>query len=387
MATATRAVFDPVSSGEIQTLDLERAEEVSRRHQLLASYLDLKGDDALLLRRPSNFAWLTCGADNTRLGTGEMDAALFITEEARVVLCNSVDSGQLFDRQLVGLGFQLKERPWEESLEVLSEDLCRGRRVAVDGDLSGLRNATTEMGDFRRHMTERELGSLRALGKLLAHSVEATARGLAPGESEAEIAGQIAHRLLRHEIVPVRIQVMADGRGHRYRHWGFSGDRVHRQCVISALGRRGGLHCGVTRTVCLGPPETTLLESHQLAGVVAATAMYFSQAGWELRDTWQRVQRIYEKFGAPNEWYKCDQGEVIGYEATEVRVTPQSSHRLTAGAALFWHPTVNAAAIGETAIVRSDHVEHVTQSEDWPQIAVNVKGTRIQVPDILCREM
>ena len=88
MAVATRTAYEPVSSGEIQVVDLERAEEVERRHQLLASFLDLKGDDALLLQRPSNFAWLTCGGENTRPGTSETTTTLFITEEARVAVRN-----------------------------------------------------------------------------------------------------------------------------------------------------------------------------------------------------------------------------------------------------------------------------------------------------------
>lgn len=387
MAVATRAAYEPVSSGEIQVVDLERAEEVERRHQLLASFLDLKGDDALLLQRPSNFAWLTCGGDNTRPGTTETTATLFITEEARVALCSSADSGQVFDRELAGLGFQLKERPWEEPRSVLVDDLCRGRRVAGDLDMAGLRNADREVADFRRTMTDRELGTLKVLGRQMTHAVEAAARTLSPGETESEIAGQIAHRLLRHQIIPVRIQVMADGRGHRYRHWGFGNDHVERYCTLSAVGRRRGLHCGITRTVSLGQPSEDLVDSHQFAGLVAATAMFFSQAGWEFEETWQRIARIYEKFGAPDEWRQAEQGDVIGYEACELTATPRCKFRMQSGTPLFWHPTVNTAAIGETIIVREDHIEHVTQPEDWPRFGVTVKGTSIQLPDILCREV
>ena len=86
MAVAQRSAYEPVSSGEFQVIDLERAGEVERRHQLLASYLDLHDDDALIVQRPSNFAWLTCGGDNTRPDGTEPAAALFVTREARVAL-------------------------------------------------------------------------------------------------------------------------------------------------------------------------------------------------------------------------------------------------------------------------------------------------------------
>jgi hypothetical protein len=115
--------------------------------------------------------------------------------------------------------------------------------------------------------------------------------------------------------------------------------------------------------------------------------MFFSQAGWELEETWQRISRIYEKYGAPDEWRHADQGEVTGYEACEVTVTPRCKHRLQSGTPLFWHPSVNMAMIGETIIVRDDHIEHVTQPEDWPRFGVNVKGTQVLLPDVLCREV
>lgn len=387
MAVASRAACEPVSSGEFQAVDLERAEEVERRHHLLAAFLELTGDDALILQRPSNFAWLTCGGTNCRPGAGDAAAALFITPDARVALCNAVDSAELFDFELPGLGFQLKERPWDEPRQVLLNDLCRGRRVATDVPSPGLRDVGGELADFRRALGPREWAELRGLSRLLTHAIEATARHFSPGDSEAEVAGQLAHRLLRHQVTPVRIQVIADGRGRRYRHWGFSNDSIDRCCVISALVRRRGLHCGATRTVSLGQPPAALVEAHQRAALVAATAFYFSQAGWELAQTWRRIARIYEKYGAAEEWHDADQGEVLGYEPVEAIAAPRATYRLSPGTPVFWHPSVQAAAVGETILVHADRTEIVTQPEDWPQLSVNVKGTAIEVPDILCREL
>ena len=387
MSTASSLAYDPVSSGELPSLDLERVDEVERRHKLLAEHLELRGDQGLLIRKPSNFAWLTCGGRNTRPGTNEAVASAFLTNEARVLLCNVIDSQQLFDRELPALGFQLKERPWDESCEVLRNDLCRGRQVGCDVPQEGLRDAGAELADFRRRLDARELTTLRALARSLTHAVEASCRTFQHGDTEAEVAGQVAHRLMRHGINPVRIQVMADGQGHRYRHWGFGSDRIERYCVISVVVERLGLHCGVTRTVCLGQPPSSLLESHQLAALVAATGMFFSQAGWESRETWSRIQRIYEKFGAPDEWRLVDQAEVTGYEMVEQRISPKSKFHLSAGTPVYWHPTVNGASVGESIIVHAEHAEHITQPGDWPQLEIEVKGKMVHVPDVLCREV
>src|SRR6187399_1348532 len=108
MSPTRPTVLEPISSAELQTVDPERIREVERRHGLLVEYLALRNLQGLLLVRPENFAWLTCGGDNSRRGSSRTVAALFITSDARLVLCNAVDSGQLFDRELAGLGFQLK---------------------------------------------------------------------------------------------------------------------------------------------------------------------------------------------------------------------------------------------------------------------------------------
>ncbi len=385
MALLTLAPTTPVSSGEIGTIDVQRADEVDRRHQRVAEYLAASGHDALLLTLPHNFAWMTAGGEGTRPGSEEMVAALFITADARVVLAGSVDSGQLFDCELHGLGFQLKERPWHEPRTVLLEDLCRGRHVASDSGLFGTDNIEKHLVHFRTPLAQRDWPLLRNLGRAVTHAVEATARTFHQGETEAEVAGQLAHRLLKHEITAVRLQVMAGGQGHRYRHWGYGSDCIERTCVLSAVGRRHGLHVGVTRTVTFGQPTKAIEDTHHLAAIVQTTGMFFSQVGWTVSDTWDRMARIYEKYGAPDGWRQADQAEGMGYRIDEFPVVPGGRPRLRSGTALFWHPSVRTAAVGDTILVRKQGFELLTSSENWPELTIEVKGTKIRRPNLLIR--
>ena len=129
----------PVSSGELPIPDFERVECVSQRHQQLANYLREQQLDGLLIQEPANFAWLTCGGDSLRKGNSQHPiASILVTQDARVVLCNNIDSGQLFNLELAGLGFLLKERPWTEPPEILQQDVCRGRTVAADSVVTGV---------------------------------------------------------------------------------------------------------------------------------------------------------------------------------------------------------------------------------------------------------
>lgn len=386
MATAINETTQTGSSGEFDFSDPDRYEDVERKQAQIASFLVRKRYDALLLRQPCNFAWFTSGADCPRHAGTDPAAALFITPDARVVIADNVDSGQLFDKQLGGLGMQLKQRPWHAGRNGLLDDLCRGRSVACDMPQTGATDESAEIAALRLPLTVLECERLRKLGAIAAHAVEATARHLEPGQTEAEIAGQLAHRLLRHEAHPVRLRAVADGRGMTYRHWNFGDHPLRRWCFLSATVCRWGLHCSVTRSVAFGSPPDDLLIAIQQAGMLEATGMFFSQAGWPLSTVWQKVHRIYEKAGIGEEWQAADQADVLGYRASEVQLVPSSGFTLLPRMALHWHPTVGPAQVGDTMLVTETGYEPVTPPSDWPALSVSVKGKAVSLPDILVRE-
>ena len=126
MSTAMWKPVGPMSSSEFQTIDVDRASDIQHKHAAVSQFIESRQFDALLLQRPSNFSWFTSGGDCSRAGSPDASAGLFITPEARVVVTTNAASAQIFDSELQGLGFQLKERPWHEPRGALIEDLCRG---------------------------------------------------------------------------------------------------------------------------------------------------------------------------------------------------------------------------------------------------------------------
>ena len=386
MALSARDLLGAFSSAELPTAAPERYDDIERKQRRIIEFLSAHDLDALLLQKPQNFAWFTSGGDVTR-GGGEATAALFITSEARVIVGSNTDCGQLFDREVMGLGFQLKERPWFESKGLLLGDLCRGRKVGSDTGFPGTRNVAALLTQLRVPLSEPECERMRKLGAMVAHAVEATARNLQGGNTEAEIAGEMAHRLIKHQIVPVRLQVLADGRGKTYRHWAYGTEPVRRWCTLAAVGSQYGMCAAAVRTVSLGAPHPSLSTPFQQASMVHATAMYFSQVVWELGVTLDRMRRIYEKMGQPEEWRLSDQGCVIGYDLCEVPVVPESKYRLAPRTALHWHPSLGPALVGDTILISQEGFEVLTPFGQWPTLEVAVKETPIALPDILVREV
>jgi len=383
MSSVLSEQIDPPSSDEIATIDAQRTADIEQKHEAISQFLQTNGYDALLLTQAANFAWLTSGGECSQAGSAEATSALFITPEARVVLTNNVESAHIFDQVLPQLGFQLKERNWKESWDLFLKDLCRGRRVAGDNGFGSTHNVSVELSRMRQLFTPLECQRLRMLGRLVAHAVEATARSCRPGRTEAELAGELAHRLMKRQVVPMRIQVAADGKTERYRNWSYGNDRVERSCAISAIGRQHGLCLGASRTVCFGEVPLALENAHRRAALVHATGMHFSQAGWEMGEVWKRVRRIYEKFGCANEWQHAAQAEIIGYDVCEEPLIPESDFRLGDGMAVHWHPSVGPAVLGDSVLIGENSTEILTPMEDWPKIIIEVKGTTVNCPEIL----
>lgn len=366
--------------------DAARLEDVDDKHERVRKMLAACGADALLLQDPANIAWVTAGADLFRFGAEDSLTSVFVTPEARLFATNSVDSAQIFEREVFGLGFQLKQREWYQPPEDLIADLCRGRRVISDRGPQGTRMARDRIRGYRLPLTPLETERLRVLSRIAVHAVEATAHNVRPGVTEAEVAGEVSHRLIKRTVTPARIQVCADGRNERYRHWTFGEQPIKNLALISCSARRWGLHVSVSRSVCLGKVPAEFRTAFQQASLVHATGMFFTRTGHRVGDIWPKVQRIYEKFGIPFEWQRADQADVIGYGLNEARITPESNYELAAPVPVSWHPSVGPAMLGDTILCLENSNEQLTQSTTWPQLPVTVKGRDIICPGILLRK-
>lgn len=363
--------------------DPDRLKDVDAKHARLVQLLDDESADAVLLQDPSNISWLAAGADIHRCASDFVATSVFVTRDARLFATNSIDSAQIFEREVFGLGFQLKQREWFQPHDDLLRDLCRGRQVLSDTGSDFTTYAGRAIRAARLPLTELEVHRLRLLSKVVVHSVESTAHHVAAGKTEAEVAAEISHRLIKRTVAPVRISVAADGRNLRYRHWSFSEDPIQRYAVLSCTGRRWGLHVSVTRTVCLDTVPDILWKDYQQALLVHATALYFTRHGERLCDVWKKVQRIYEKFGMADEWKQASQASVLGHSNREIQLTPESEFRLNCPVSVFWHPSVRTAMLGDTMMCLETANEQLTCSESWPKVGVKVKGRSVECPGIL----
>ena len=384
MSTVVIKPTGPLSSGEFPVTDPDRLEDVELKQERVAELLERLKLDALLLERPGNFSWFTSGGDSTRAGSTEPCAALFLTAEARVVVCQNADTAAIFDRQIPGLGFQLKAGPLYLPREGLIANLCRGRKVGSDSGFPGTMFVPRDIHLLRYPLTTREIHNARLLGRNVVHAVEATARAMKPGRAEAEVAGELAHRLIKHAMQPVELQVSGDGRGKVYPRLPYTEDaQVKKWGTITAFAKRWGLTVGVSRTIRFVDLDDTLVEQFKHASMLSATGCYFAQPGRLMGEVAERVLRIYEKTGSPEEWRAAPLGGIWGYDSLEGGILPKSPQPIPDSCVMTLHPRLGAMQACDSILVQPEAFELLTPVENWPTFEVQVKGTGIKRPAIL----
>jgi Xaa-Pro aminopeptidase len=344
------------------------------------------GADGLLLLDPANIAWAT-GAPLTHNIPDPADwPALFYTAIGRWLICGSLDTQRLFDQHLDGLGFQLKEWPFNWGRDRLLTDLRQNRRVASDRLLPESVPLGPALRRIRCALTSAEQSRVTALGAAVGHALEATCRNLEPGQTEDEVAGQLAHRLVRRGIQPVALAVAADGRVQRHPRPGVTAAAVRSTCLVGAVAMRSGLHVTAGRTVYFGPPADEFRTQFDGACRIVAALAAAGLPGTAAAAVVQAGERVAHLGGHADAWRSGPPGHVTGWLPVERPLPPGTALVLEAGWAATWRATIGPVVVADTYLVAGPPTA-VTPVEAglWPVKRITVQGQTLDVPDLLVR--
>lgn len=370
----------------LSSVPATRKDDVVVKHSRVVEFLEDEQYDAVLLMQTPGFAWYTGGADNS-LGIGQGTcAALFVTADEAVLVAQEPHTLRITKEQLGTLEFEIHSIPWDEPLELACQQMCQDRRVASDWSLPGATLEAAKLARLRVDLTPLETLRYRDIGRAVAHAVEATARSVERGASEAEVAGELAHRLLKRQLQPVEIYVAADDRTERFGRPTPSNLPIQRRCWISAVARHGGLCAGTSRTVCFGEVEKSFIKDYKLGSMVCGACIYYAQPGRSAKQVLDKVVHCYEQMARTEEFYRAEPGCVTGYRPCELPLRSDSTYELGDPIALLWRPMVGAAPSCDTVLVDSTGYEIVTGLQKWPQLQVEVGGHQIERPDLLIRD-
>ncbi|HVK13704.1 MAG TPA: hypothetical protein VM597_33470, partial [Gemmataceae bacterium] len=357
--------------------------DVDNKQNLVARLLHDSQCEALLVLHPANFRWLTAGAGPVGLYGRDEAPALFFNPHQRWLLASATDSQRFFDEDLDALGFQLKEWHWTTGREQLLADLVFGRRIACDTPYRDCRHAGMFFVTERRKLSGWEAARLGDLGRVIAHSVEVTARHLLPTDTEEEVAGQLAHHLLRHGIEPVALEVTGGDRGVVHRRRGFGPVAVGGRAFLQATGRRFGLHATAGRSVALGPLDPADKNAFDAALRLRVVHLSASRSGERVADALTAGRRFLRPSVYEHEWRPAAPVSLTGREASEGTFLPGAQDRWSPGWVAVWHERIAGAALADTYLLADEGWAPLTPAADWPIRRVIFQGRTYDVPDVL----
>ncbi|MCE9534283.1 MAG: M24 family metallopeptidase [Planctomycetes bacterium] len=362
-----------------------RRADIESKHAKVVRLLADAEREALLLLDPTNVRWFASGAMTRDTATENDSPALFINSSQRWLLCNNLDTQRFFDEEIDGLGFQVKEWPWTGQRHAFLNDLCYGRRMAADRDFLDATHVGTWLQQERLRLSRFEQERLRELGTQLAHALEATARQLEPGSSEEEVAGHLAHRLLKRGIEPVRLQVAAEDRSRAYRRPHYSPATVETRCLLQATVSKFGLFASAARTVCFGTPSDNFRQEFETASRMLALWLSSIRVG-DRPNALIDAERAFLKHTPFEHEYRLScPGWWTSRQEVEQTFTPSSSDRFQANQATVWQACFGGANVRETVLFIDSVGIPVAPVEDWPIRRYVIQGERFDCPDLLIR--
>jgi Xaa-Pro dipeptidase len=323
--------------------------------------MDRRGVDAVLMRRPENFAWYTRGGNSrVEYAAPEGAADVLVTRDGDWVLASTIEAPRMRAEEVPG--FEVVEYPWHEGPGEALSRLVGGRPLGADIALAGAAFVGEDLSRVRRVLDEEAIGRLRAIGADLAAAVDEAAAGLDVGATEHDAAADLAAACRSRGLVPTVLLAATDRRISQYRHPLPTDARLEQRAMIVASAQRGGLYANLTRMVWLDEPDPeTSRRQAACDEILTRMREEATRPGRTLAECFGDLRRFYAEAGFPGEWRLHHQGGITGYASREVIATPYAEVEIESGMAFAWNPSVTGAKAEETFVLTEAGAEPVTR--------------------------
>ena len=332
------------------------------RRERLLELLDRHALDAIVLRRPANFAWYTGGGDS-RVDHVSPDgvADLVLTRGGECVVTSTIEAPRMRAEQTPEL--DVVEYAWERGSEQALHLVTGGGRVGADVALPGAHDLTQEIATLRRTLDPDAIERLRAVGRDTSDALAEAAEAVAPGVNEFELAAEIAAACRRRGLSSPVLLAAADDRIATHRHALPFGATIERRAMLVVSAERGGLYANLTRFVELEEPGPPLAQRIAAAEeILERMRLEATRPGNTLADAFASCGRFYRDAGFPDEIRLHHQGGLTGYASRELIATPASDHVIAVGQAFAWNPSITGAKAEETFVLTASGPELIAGS-------------------------
>lgn len=344
------------------------SERVEKRRRVLA-ILDDEEIDTLVLRRPANVAWYSCGGRSHVLASLDVGVAdVVVTRDSDEVVTAVNEVARLESEELTALDARFRVLEWSDDRDAA---LPSGARVGSDSPLAGVKDVRPAVEAARRALTPEELERYRALGRDAARAMTQAACALEPAQTELDAAAAVAGALHERGAEPVVLLVAGAERLPQHRHPFPTAAPIGRLVMLVACARRYGLIASITRLVSFGALPEAMREAHRRLLHVDSAFNAATVPGARVGEVFDVGVGAYAEHGfRADEWRQHHQGGPAGYEARDYLADGGSTPLVEVAQAFAWNPSVPSLKSEDTMIAHVAGPEILTVDPKWPTCAI-----------------
>ena len=352
---------------------MNRAEESKIKVNKVRFLLEKTGCAGIVIRKQTNFSWITSGARGfISLAAENACAAIVVTKDCVYAAGNNIELPRLAAEEFPEGFAQPIVLPWQEDGNM---DALLKKRF---GKLTNDTEQDASFREMRVNLLESEELRYSKLGKKSAQALEEVCASIKIGISELEIAGRISESYWAAGIEPITILIAADKRSSQVRHYVPTAKKVNTGAICSICARAGGLIVSATRIVSFS--KTFACNYEKLLRVEQA-AFESMRPGVSLGQVYNSLIEAYNKNGFPGEWNNHHQGGLTGYQAREIRVLLGTLDKISTHQAFAWNPSAAGVKCEDTVLVdENGRLSILTKTgKNWPILKIG----SLPRPDIL----
>jgi Xaa-Pro aminopeptidase len=357
-----------------------------RRLGEVRGILEQRQIDGIMLQHQKNVSWLIGGRSHVNIASEPACCVLIITRINCVLISNNIESDRLIEEE-IGLGndrdaITVKAWPWNQpelKNKIISQYSSQIDKFIIDGELEN------ELLQLRSRVDKEDESELLKLGELTADAIEQTALNIVRGQTEFQIAGELARQCLERELEPIVNLIAVDERTFTRRHPQPTAKNLDKHAMLVVCGRRNGLIASASRLIHFGTIPTDLLNKHQAVAEIDAKLMNVTKPGNTMEQIYRQIPKFYEQAGYSDEYKLHHQGGLTGYATRERLAIEGEKTVVTEGQVYAWNPSIAGTKSEDTIYVKNNLPSIITAGKHFPLMEIRVEDQIWKRPGILKR--
>ncbi len=365
--------------------------ELEYKKEILNKYIEKKEIGGVIFGKAENLSWILSVFEVLDLNALNSATSLLAYNGNTFTLFTSVLDKKVLFRSVENSGLiEIKEWKWyekEKKRELISEYFGE-KEFHSDVANYGNSNPGREFEQLSMVLTDFEAEKYHELGRDLGQVMDIVASSIQPGISDTEFDLSViaSSFLVNKQIQPLEVLFAADERIQDFSYPASTDKSMERIVKIRLSGKRGGMHCSLTRYISFEDVSEKEERSFEASALIRASIQNNSIAGVRLNDIFEATKIVYEKLGFGSEFDNYMLGGISGYKSLYCIPWEKCNKKINPNMAIVWSPGIKGMVSEDSFIFTSKGLEQVTVTESWPNKALEIGGKVINVPGLLVKK-